>query len=167
MNLPLLLLLAALASPAAWGQKAKPPAHPSAPAPVTATVSLSVGDLAASQLFYTEHLGFHRVRPTERLAPGVERVVLELDGVWLELRALQKSVAPAVLWPERDNPASLQGVFQFGFPVANLGQLVATLHAKGLKVVRRPTQDPVLGVPTALVQDPDGNLLQLLQRAGK
>ena len=104
-------------------------------------------DLALARRFYRRGLGL-----TERTA-GPGYALFTTGGADLVLEQV-----------ERDDGDELVGrVVGFSFTVEDCAATCDALAERGVQIVRRPERQPSGGV-LAFVEDPDGNLLTLVQR---
>ncbi len=121
-----------------------------------AAVGIAVSDMARSVDFYTRVFGLVQLQTFS--LPNMEEVVVGFAGsrsAAIVLMHYTDGTEPNT----KDNPIKL--VFRIEDPVA----LAAAIKADGLEIVREPTPIPEMG--NALVgfaKDPDGYLLELLQR---
>jgi catechol 2,3-dioxygenase-like lactoylglutathione lyase family enzyme len=131
-------------------------------------------DLERSLRFYRDLLGFapeHELavegEPTDTLlrlrGTRLRAVYLVRDGVRIELLHFASPPAPAA----RARPMNEPGLTHLSFRVADLDATLAALRAAGEHVL----DDTVLRFPefqagAAFVVDPDGQLIELVQRPG-
>jgi lactoylglutathione lyase len=134
-------------------------------------VGLSVSDLETSRRFYAEVFGFDIVEDDFKI-PGrdVRGLVLSnARGVRLELFHREGSEPPypaeSVTPGPGESPRS-QGWFQFALTVPDLPASYAAVVAAGAKEVMTPRTAPDGINQVGFVCDPDGNLIELLQRFG-
>jgi len=137
-------------------------------------VGICVTDLERSLRFYRDLLGFaheHELEvagePTDTLlrlrGTQLRAVFLVRDGVRIELLHFASPAGP----PARSRPMHEPGLTHLSFRVADLEATLAALRAAGERVL----DDTVLGFPAwqagaAFVTDPDGQLIELVQRPG-
>jgi catechol 2,3-dioxygenase-like lactoylglutathione lyase family enzyme len=125
---------------------------------------VSVADLSVSERFYREVLGFHRVEdrfefPEHELA-GV--VLVNPQGARIELFHRQGSEPTG---PHHHiESARRQGWFQFALAVPDIKRTFAAVVAAGAEPALAPTTAPDGISLVAFVLDPDGNLVEFLQR---
>ncbi|WNM25637.1 VOC family protein [Demequina capsici] len=127
-------------------------------------VGLNVADLAAASAWYVAALGYS-VELELRIAPIDLDIVMLLhpDGTRLELLHRPGSVRGL----RADNPAEAaltEGLGHLAFDVAGLDEAFARLVAHGARAVMPPQPSPEAGVRMAYVADPEGNLLELVER---
>jgi glyoxylase I family protein len=131
-------------------------------------VGLAVGDLEAATAWYTTVFGLSR-ELTLRVAEidlDIEMLFDSTYGYRIELLHRPGSVAGA----KPDDPAQAalrHGFGHIAFDVADLDAAYDRAITHGARSVMSPRPSPEKGVRMAFVADPEGNLLELLQRAGR
>lgn len=123
----------------------------------------SVADLAKSIRFYQQVLEFEV--DEEFQIPGTEvrgAVLSNPGGARVELfhRVASRSSAPG----HPIDSTLQQGWFQIAFRVMDLAQAFEQVVAAGATVVKAPFKAPDGRSQVAFVGDPDGNLIELIQR---
>jgi catechol 2,3-dioxygenase-like lactoylglutathione lyase family enzyme len=125
---------------------------------------VSVSDLARSRAFYGQVLGFDRVEDefefTEHGLRGV--VLLNATGTRIELFQKEGSEPTGPHHPIRS--ASRQGWFQFAMTVPDIHATFAAVVAAGATPMLAPTTAPDGVSLVCFVGDPDGHLVEFLQR---
>jgi catechol 2,3-dioxygenase-like lactoylglutathione lyase family enzyme len=126
-------------------------------------VGLSVADLDAEQRWYRSNLGLEQVVERVQLPePPVRTVVLRApSGLRLELIELAGSEPSSA-----DNPldaARTQTYGHLALEVDDLDAAFSELTAAGAHPVSPPAPGASRGIRFAYVQDPEGNLLELIQ----
>jgi lactoylglutathione lyase len=121
----------------------------------SALVNLYTADIEASLGFYRDHLGFRETfrTPTEGLPAHVELV---LGGFTLGLGTVEAARSAHGVDPSPGSPAMALVVWTDDVDAA-----YERLTAAGASAARAP-QDVGNGNRSALVRDPDGNLLELV-----
>lgn len=130
-------------------------------------VGVSVADLSRSESFYRDLLGFDAVEDRFVLAQhGLRGVVLRNGaGARIELFEKQGAVArPAVSHPA--DGAALHGWFQAAFRAHDVEQEFSRLVSAGAAPVLAPFMAPDGQSRVAFIADPDGNLIELVERSG-
>ena len=120
---------------------------------------LSCRDLAATERFYTKHLGFRRARVV-KVGDG-QIVFLKNGEAYLELFAAEGPRAGAV--PSSDGPHG-QGIRHLAFQVDNVDAQLAAMGADA-RVTLGPLDfhDFIPGWRTVWVADPDDNIVEISQ----
>ena len=121
---------------------------------------MTAADLDRTIHFYCGLLGL-RLALRKRQASG-ELAFLDAGGGMLEIFAPDEPVAPA-----RDVPAGEAGVRHLTFAVTDVDAMIASLEAAGVPVVERPrdAHNREMIRRVAFVRDPDGILIELVERA--
>jgi catechol 2,3-dioxygenase-like lactoylglutathione lyase family enzyme len=140
---------------------------PSTARAVVDHAGISVADLERSERFWREVLGFDTVE--DRFAfPGhdLKGVVLaNPQGARVELFERKDSVPTG---PHHQIESTLrQGWFQFALAVPDIAQTFAAVVAAGAEPSLAPTAAPDGVSLVAFIRDPDGNLVEFLQRPAR
>lgn len=126
-------------------------------------LGLSVKDAGRSAAWYKEMLGFREVRRMDLPDYGMTIVFLERDGFRLELVEHRKSFAITDTVPGYTPMSSLlRGFAKFAFRVDDVEKKAAILRGKGASIGAVRT-DTNLKLRFVFLEDPDGNLLQIVQ----
>jgi catechol 2,3-dioxygenase-like lactoylglutathione lyase family enzyme len=133
-------------------------------------VGLCVTDVTTSQRFYEQVFGF-RLRSTLkvddgpagqllRVPPpvGLSAIYLELEGFVLELLRFDREGNK----PRRSRSFTEPGLTHLSFGTADVAATCALVREHGGEVL----DDTRLDSTAVMIRDPDGQLLELLQRAG-
>lgn len=129
-------------------------------------IGLAVADLDAQARWYTEALGLTASSPFEIAALGIRGVfVVDPDEHWaIELLAREGSSAGL---QAADPPTALltRGYGHICLRVADVDETYDRLIAAGATDRMSPQPAPEAGVRMAFVADPEGHLIELLDRA--
>jgi lactoylglutathione lyase len=129
-------------------------------------VGLSVADLDAQSAWYEAALGLRVTSPftieSLRLRGAF---LLGDDGLALELLEREGS-APGLQAPDSATALLTRGYGHVCLRVEDVDATHAALLAAGAWERMAPQQSPVPGVRMSFVADPEGNLIELLDRAG-
>lgn len=117
-------------------------------------ILIHVEDVARSVEFYCRHLGAVVVGD-----PDDERALLDVVTATLEIRRLERG-RPSV-WNEDDTQ---RGFRHLGFKVADVDVVVAGLDVAGVPFRSRPQELEDIGVRIAFFFDPDGTVIELVER---
>lgn len=130
-------------------------------------VGLSVADLSRSERFYGDLLGFNAVEDRFVLARfGLRGVVLtNAAGARIELFEKQGAAPRAAVAHPADG-AALHGWFQAAFRAHDVDKEFSRLISAGATAVMPPFTAPDGQSRVAFIADPDGNLIELVERAG-
>lgn len=116
-------------------------------------ILITVSDLEASTSFYRRFLAAVVVEESH------ETVVLDVVTALLELR-LDRTAA-ATSWTESEQT---RGFRHIGFKVADVDEIVRRLDAGDVRFRSRAQEVPPAGVRIAFFFDPDGTLLEVVER---
>lgn len=123
-------------------------------------LGIIVSDGAKALAFYRDTLGFEHVADTPM--PGGGTMHRLMCGT-----SLIKVVVPEKEPPAKAPPGGIQGATGYRYwtiSVSNLEELVAACEAKGYRVAV-PVREIRPGVSIAIVEDPEGNWVELLRSA--
>lgn len=129
-------------------------------------VGLSVADLDAQTKWYSEALGLRVSTPFE-IAPIQLRGVFLVGQNGLAIELLQRTGSQPGL--QAANPAEAlltQGYGHICLRIEDVDTMHAQLLAAGASERMAPQQSPEAGVRMSFVADPEGNLIELLDRKG-
>jgi len=127
-------------------------------------IGINVRDLAAQTAWYRRAFGLRPVFEFTLEGPGLSAIVLEHPRGWrLELLARPGSVA-GLRAPDPITAALTEGYGHFAVTVAELDPVYAALLAEGAAAVRAPGPSPEPGIRMAWVADPEGNLIELIEK---
>ncbi|MGY4923581.1 VOC family protein [Streptomyces sp. 900105755] len=128
-------------------------------------VGVNVRDLPAQLAWYRTAFGLKTVFEFCLDGPGLTGVVLEHPHGWrLELLARPGS-APGLRAPDPMTAALTEGYGHFAVTTPELDPVYAALTALGAGEVLAPGPSPEPGVRMAWVKDPEGNLIELIERS--
>lgn len=116
-------------------------------------VVLHVADLGLSLEFYRKHLS------AELVVSDSAHAVLDFVTATIELRHLAEGVPSG--WQEDD---AYEGSRHIGFKMAGLDAIIASLDAEGVTFRSRPQELDDVGIRIAFFFDPDGTVLELVER---
>lgn len=127
-------------------------------------VGVNVRDLPAQLAWYRAAFGLRTVFEFHLDGPGLTGVVLEHPHGWrLELLARPGS-APGLRAPDPMTAVLTEGYGHFAVTTPELDPVYAALTALGAGEVLAPGPSPEPGVRMAWVKDPEGNLIELIER---
>lgn len=127
---------------------------------------LSVGDLDAMAAWYAQALGLRRTNKGGLPAIGLEvEFVVSPEGWAIELLHIDGS-GGGLRAPDPNTALKTQGYGHIALRVADVDASFAQLIAAGASERMAPRQSPEPGVRMAFVADPEGNLIELLDRPG-
>ncbi|MER5795594.1 VOC family protein [Streptomyces sp. NPDC001980] len=127
-------------------------------------VGVNVRDLTAQLDWYKTAFGLKTVFEFRLDGPGLTGVVLEHPHGWrLELLARPGS-EPGLRAPDPMTAVLTEGYGHFAVTTPELDPVYAALTALGAGEVLAPGPSPEAGVRMAWVKDPEGNLIELIER---
>jgi lactoylglutathione lyase len=128
-------------------------------------IGLSVADLAAAEDFYARALGFRPEFPFELPFDDINGVMMLHDsGLRLELFE-RPGATPGIQGRGPREALATHGYGHFALTVGGgLEDLYAELLAAGAGGVKEPGPSPEPGIRMAFVADPEGNLIELVER---
>ncbi|MER6957052.1 VOC family protein [Streptomyces sp. NPDC000618] len=127
-------------------------------------VGVNVRDLDAQTTWYKAAFGLQTVFEFRLEGPGLSGVVLEHPCGWrIELLARPGS-APGLRAPDPLTAALTEGYGHFAVTTPELEPVHAALLAHGAGEALAPGPSPEPGVRMAWVTDPEGNLIELIER---
>ncbi|KPI20410.1 Glyoxalase-like domain containing protein [Actinobacteria bacterium OK074] len=127
-------------------------------------VGVNVRDLAAQTAWYRRAFGLRSVFEFRLDGPGLGGVVLEHPLGWrIELLARPGS-SPGLRAPDPLTAALAEGYGHFAVTTPELDPVYEELLRHGAGVVLAPGPSPEPGVRMAWVSDPEGNLIELMEK---
>ena len=126
-------------------------------------VGISMGDLDAAVAWYERALGLENEFSFEM--PGMRGAMLKSpEGYRVELFEREGST-PGMTGAMPNDALLTRGYGHFALEVTDLEAVYARLVDEGAAGVWDPRPSPEPGVRMAFVHDPEGNLIELLERA--
>ncbi|MFE2420883.1 VOC family protein [Streptomyces hokutonensis] len=127
-------------------------------------VGVNVRDLTAQTAWYQGAFGLKTVFEFRLEGPGLRGVVLEHPRGWrIELLARPGS-APGLRAPDPMTAVLTEGYGHFAVTTPELDPVHEALVARGAGEVMAPGPSPEPGVRMAWVSDPEGNLIELIEK---
>ena len=120
-------------------------------------IGIEVSDLARSEAFYVELLGFRKLREHHFVDTDRALVFLELGGVCVELLGGGEHT------PYVEAPGIQCGYKHLALVTEDVDGDVARVQAAGYTVRLAPTDIPLVNARIAFVEDPDGIPIELWQ----
>jgi lactoylglutathione lyase len=129
-------------------------------------VGLSVHDLDAQAAWYARAFGFRESTPFEIAPLGLRGVfMVGENGIAIEL--LQRAGSkPGIQGQDSAKALLTHGYGHICFRVTSVDAAFETAIAAGARERMTPRQSPQPGVRMCFIADPEGNLIELLDRAG-
>ena len=127
-------------------------------------VGLSVADLDAQRRFYTRALGL--VERWQGAIPQAEVRIAVLSGpTGLQIELIERLGSTPQNFTDVYDAAGTQGYFHLALRVIDLDATFAEVLSSGATAVSAPAPALQPGLRFAYVKDPEGNLIELIQRA--
>lgn len=129
-------------------------------------LALSVPNAEVTAAWYRENLGFQEFKRNEYPAHGLKIIFLEANGFRLELVEKAGSY-PIAKYEPKYEPMSglLQGVSKVAFRVNDIERWATHLVGRGVKFVVPLTTSASMQQRHFVIQDLNGNLVQLVEPA--
>lgn len=127
-------------------------------------VGLSVADLEASAAFFAAAFGFEPEFAFTLDPHPIRGVMLRASGCRLELFEHAGSV-PGLSAGSPIEALATRGYGHFALTTADILPVFRAALAAGATAVREPGPSPEPGVRFAFLADPEGNLIELVERA--
>ncbi|BEP14082.1 hypothetical protein acdb102_23930 [Acidothermaceae bacterium B102] len=125
---------------------------------------VSVASLAVSEPFYREVLGFDRVEDRFAFAEHQLRGVVLVNAQGARVELFEREGSEPTGPHHQIESTRRQGWFQFALAVPDIERTFAAVVAAGAQPSLAPTTAPDGVSLVAFVRDPDGNLVEFLQR---
>ncbi len=127
-------------------------------------VGLSVADMDAAEAFYCDAFGFTRQLAFELTPHPIRGVMLTHEnGMRLELFQHERSV-PGLQGSTPIEAISRRGYGHFAFRAPDIGVIFDSALVAGAQSRVPPSPSPEPGVRFAFLSDPEGNLVELVER---
>jgi len=128
-------------------------------------IGLSVGDLDGQAAWYTAALGLRALPPLVSEAAGIRtQYLVAPDGQWA-IELLERAGSRPGLQAASPSEAILtRGYGHLCVRVDDVDAAWARLLGVGARAVTDPGPSPMSGLPIAYVADPEGNLIELIER---
>jgi lactoylglutathione lyase len=128
-------------------------------------VGLSVADLDAAETFYTSAFGFTRQLAFELTPHPIRGLMLtHRSGSRLELFQHSASI-PGLQAAGPIEAQATRGYNHFALVAPEIDALFASALDAGARALIEPSPSPEPGVRFAFLADPEGNLVELVERA--
>jgi glyoxylase I family protein len=126
---------------------------------------INVGDLARAEAWYSAAFGLTREFAT-RIGPvDLEIVMLRSEDGGYRVELLHRpGSAPGLRAAGPAEAALTEGFGHIAFGVAGLGAMHARLLGLGAREIMPPQPSPEPGVSMSFLADPEGNLIELVER---
>ena len=124
------------------------------------TVGLAVSNLDSSAAWYKEILGLS-VKGNKYEDPKKEFQQINLIGEDLEIVLVHFEASISRKQVLNEYGKRLQGFIQIGFHVSNFGEWEKLFKRKNIRLVGNINYDPFSGKRTAILTDPENNLIQI------
>ena len=126
----------------------------------------SVADLEISEAFYRDLFGFTVAEDRFTLPKFNLRGVVLRNGAGARIELFEKQGSVPMRKSDPNEGTAFHGWFQLAFSARDVAAEFARLVVAGAKVVKAPFTAPDGKTTVAFLADPDGNLIELIERAG-
>jgi lactoylglutathione lyase len=128
-------------------------------------VGISVASLADAEAWYRKAFGLHREFATRIGAVDLEIVMLRSEDSGYRVELLHRpGSGPGLRAANPAEAALTEGFGHLAFGVADLDQVHRRLLGLGAREVMAPQPSPEPGVRMSFLADPEGNLVELVER---
>jgi lactoylglutathione lyase len=128
-------------------------------------VGISVASLADAEAWYQKAFGLQREFATRIGAVDVEIVMLRSEDSGYRVELLHRpGSGPGLRAANPAEAALTEGFGHLAFGVADLDQVHRRLLGLGAREVMAPQPSPEPGVRMSFLADPEGNLVELVER---
>ncbi|GLX79740.1 hypothetical protein tinsulaeT_30800 [Thalassotalea insulae] len=125
-----------------------------------AFAAITVVDIAKAAQWYQSLFDLALITDFQSPDAVVKGKILSNNKLTIELQQHKDSVpssAPA------DKPYKAIGLFKFGIVISDLDKTIAELKKRHVIIRVAPFTEPNSGVLNAIITDPDGNMIQLIE----
>ena len=122
--------------------------------------ALSVADVKSMSQWYADKFGLHVTLDPPK-ANGAKVVVLEGDGLTVELIQHDNAKPRRTLAPTATDPVLLHGIAKAGVVIDDFDKTVASLRAASVPFAFGPFPARSGQRANAIIRDPEGNLIQI------
>lgn len=143
---------------------AQQPAQSPFPPPTGSYFAISVRDLNATAEWYKQKLGFREVKQSASRDGLARAIILEGDGVVVEIVHHKRAVSPRTLVKGYKDAYQIYGVFKVGLIVQDADHTLQRLKANGVAIANGPFNDDALHLRSFLIRDNEGNIIQFFSR---
>jgi lactoylglutathione lyase len=128
-------------------------------------VGLNVADLAAAEAWYAAAFGLEREFATRIEAVDLDIVMLRNPELGHRVELLSRpGSGPGLRAADPAEAALTEGFGHIAFDVAGLRAMHSRLLGLGAREIMAPSPSPEPGVSMSFLADPEGNLIELLER---
>ena len=126
--------------------------------------AIIVNDIERSITWYTKNFGLKVLNKTVSQERGFKQANLTSKGLLIELIEINASAQPNKLLEKYPKKTKIDGFFKFGFLVSNFDKWVTQLKLNEVKFNGSVVTDNLTGKKMLLINDPDGNRIQLFEK---
>jgi catechol 2,3-dioxygenase-like lactoylglutathione lyase family enzyme len=115
--------------------------------------------------WYKAHFGFTVAREwtVPEMLPGARMCYLQRGSFFFEIIGDGEKLGHHAVAPGPLEDYQITGFRHFAFEVDDVDAVIRSLSAEGVEPFFPPTNIDVLGMRAALVRDPEGNTIELIQ----
>jgi catechol 2,3-dioxygenase-like lactoylglutathione lyase family enzyme len=115
--------------------------------------------------WYKRHFGFTVAKEwtVPEMLPGARMCYLQRGSFFLEIIGDGQKLGHHIVAEGPLQDYQITGFRHFAFEVNDVDAVIESLSAEGVPAFFPPTNIPVIGVRAALVRDPEGNTVELIE----
>jgi catechol 2,3-dioxygenase-like lactoylglutathione lyase family enzyme len=125
--------------------------------------ALSVADVKSMSQWYSDKFGLHVTLDPPR-SGGAKAIVLEGDGLIVELIQHESAKPRRVIAPAASDAVLIHGIMKAGLVVDDFDKTIASFRAANVAIAYGPYPARRGQRANAIIRDPEGNLIQLFGR---
>ena len=124
----------------------------------------SVANLEVSEIFYRDLFGFTIAEDRFTLPQFNLRGVVLRNGAGARIELFEKQGSVPMRKSDPNEGTAFHGWFQLAFSARNVAEQFERVVAGGAAVIKPPFTAPDGMTTVAFIADPDGNLIELIER---
>ena len=126
--------------------------------------AIIISDIDQSISWYTETFGFELVNMNDLSDRGFKQANLKLGSMALELLEINSAINQADILSNHPPKTKIQGFFKFGMKVKDFDAWVLKLEESNPSIRSAIVSDPISAKRMLILNDPDGNRIQLFEK---
>jgi hypothetical protein len=126
-------------------------------------IALSVSDTDSTSKWYEDIFALKLLKEVKTPDNRIHTRIIGNEQLVVEIIQIRNSKSLEELKLNKDQPFSVQGPFKYGFYVRDLSQAQAYLREKKVVIKHEIFEDQDTHSKSLIIQDSNGNLVQVLQ----